>query len=346
VQKYSLTNRANAVLQIIDYGATITSLRVPDREGKIEDVVLGYDSVQEYVDGTAYFGAIVGRYGNRVGKGRFQLDGKAYQVTVNDGENHLHGGKIGFNKVLWEAKILNDSALLLKYVSKDGEEGYPGTVTLKVTYTWRDGTFMKDSGYSKEDYNELRVDYEGTTDKTTILNPTQHSYFNLSGSFTKTVLDHWLSINADSITPVDQGLIPTGQLMSVANTPMDFRTTTEIGARISEPNDQMIYGHGYDHNWVLNDYNGRIQKAAELCELNSGRLMTVFTDQPGLQFYSGNFLDGTAKGKDGIAYQHRTGLCLEAQAFPDSPNRPQFPAVTLRPGKVYRQTTIYRFSTR
>jgi aldose 1-epimerase len=333
VRQYTLTNRAGAVVQIIDYGATVTSLRVPDRDGKIQDVVLGYDTVQGYVDGTAYFGAIVGRYGNRIDKGRFQLDGKTYQLTVNDGENHLHGGKIGFNKVLWEAQILNDAALMLKYVSKDGEEGYSGTVTLKVTYAWTDK-------------NELRIDYEGTTDKPTILNPTHHSYFNLTGSFAQTILGHQLLMEADNITPVDKGLIPTGQLMSVANTPMDFRTSMAIGARISDPNEQMGFGHGYDHNWVLRKYSGQVRKAAELYEPNSGRLMTVFTDQPGLQFYSGNFLDGTAKGKDGVAYQHRTGLCLEAQAFPDTPNKPQFPPVTLKPEKVYRQTTVYQFSTR
>jgi aldose 1-epimerase len=333
VRQYTLTNAAGAVLQIIDYGAAVTSLRVPDRNGKFQDVVLGYDSVQGYVNGTAYLGAIVGRYGNRIGKGRFQLDGKEYQLTVNDGENHLHGGKIGFDKVLWEAQILNDSALLLKYVSKDGEEGYPGTVTLKVTYTWTDK-------------NELRIDYEGTTDKTTILNPTHHSYFNLAGSFTQTILGHQLSIESDNITPVDKGLIPTGRLLSVANTPMDFRTSALIGARISDPNEQMGYGHGYDHNWVLRNFNGQVREAAELYEPASGRLMTVFTDQPGLQFYSGNFLDGAAIGKDGVAYQYRTGLCLEAQAFPDTPNKAQFPPVTLKPEKVYRQTAIYQFSTR
>jgi aldose 1-epimerase len=333
VHQYTLTNRAGSIVQIIDYGATVTSLRVPDRSGKMEDVVLGYDSAQGYANDTAYFGAIVGRYGNRIGKGRFALDGKQYQVTINDGENHLHGGKIGFNKVLWDAQILNDTALQLKYVSKDGEEGYPGTVTLKVTYTWTDK-------------NELRVDYEGTTDKPTILNPTHHSYFNLSGSFTQPILTHQLLIEADGITPVDKGLIPTGQIMSVADTPMDFRTATAIGAHIEDPNEQMSLGRGYDHNWVLRNYSGRVRKAAEVYEPASGRLMTVFTDQPGLQFYTGNFLDGTAKGKEGIAYQHRTGFCLEAQAFPDTPNKPQFPPVTLRPEKAYRQTTIYQFSTR
>lgn len=333
VLQYTLTNSAGISAQVIDYGATITSLRVPDRSGKMDDVVLGYDSLQGYIDGTAYFGAIVGRYGNRIGKGQFQLDGKQYQLTINDGENHLHGGKIGFNKVLWQSKLLSPSSVELQYIGKDGEEGYPGTVTLKVTYTLTDK-------------NELRINYEGTTDKPTILNPTQHSYFNLSGSFTNTILDHVLTIEADRFTPVDKGLITTGQLAEIANTPLDFRTPTAIGARINDPLEQMAFGKGYDHNWVLRGTAGQLRKAVELYEPKSGRLMTMYTDQPGVQFYSGNFLDGAARGKNGVAYQHRTGLCLEAQAYPDTPNKPQFPSVTLRPGQVYRQTTVYQFSTK
>ena len=336
VYRYTLTNPSGVTAQIIDYGATLTSLRVPDRNGEMSDIVLGYDTLQQYIDGTAYFGAIVGRYGNRIGKGQFQLDGKQYQLTINDGENHLHGGRIGFNKVLWDATVISDSeepSLQLQYTSPDGEEGYPGTVTLKVVYT-----LTADNG--------LRIDYEGTTDQPTILNPTHHSYFNLSGSFENTILNHLLTIEADSFTPVDEGLIPTGEIASVADTPMDFRTPTAIGAHIDDSDPQLIYGKGYDHNWVLRDFTGKVRKAAELYEPESGRVMTVFTDQPGLQFYSGNFLDGTAIGKNGIAYQHRTGLCLEAQAFPDTPNKPNFPPATLRPGEVYRQTTIYQFSSR
>jgi aldose 1-epimerase len=333
VLQYTLTNRAGLSAQTINYGATLTSLKVPDRAGKMDDIVLGYDSLQGYMDGTAYFGAIVGRYGNRIGKGQFQLDGKQYQVTINDGENHLHGGKIGFNKVLWQANQTSPSSIEFQYVSKDGEEGYPGTVTLKVTYTLTDK-------------NELRINYEGTTDQPTILNPTHHSYFNLSGSLTNTILDHVLTIEADQYTPVDKGLITTGKLAEVANTPMDFRTPIAIGARINDSFEQLAFGKGYDHNWVLRGKAGQVHKAVELYEPKSGRLMTVYTDQPGMQFYSGNFLDGTAKGKNGIAYQRRTGLCLEAQAFPDTPNKPQFPTVTLRPGQVYRQTTVYQFSTK
>jgi aldose 1-epimerase len=336
VHQYTLTNGAGLTALVIDYGATLTSLSVPDRNGKSADIVLGYDNLEGYINGTAYFGAIVGRYGNRIGKGKFQLDGQSYQLTINDGENHLHGGRIGFNKVLWDAKILGDgsaASLQLQYVSKDGEEGYPGAVTLKVTYTLTGN-------------NELRIEYQGTSDKPTILNPTQHSYFNLSGNFNNTILDHLLMIEADSITPVDKGLIPTGQLTTVANTPMDFRSPMAIGAHINDRDEQLALGRGYDHNWVLRGPVGKVRKVAELYEATGGRLMSVFTDQPGLQFYSGNFLDGSAKGKNGIAYQQRSGLCLETQAFPDTPNKPEFPSVTLRPGQTYHQTTTYQFSTK
>lgn len=334
VYQYTLSNTSGSKVKIIDYGAIVTSLEVPDRSGKIEDIVLGCDSLLDYVNGKSYFGAIVGRYGNRIGKGQFKLDGKSYQVTVNDGENHLHGGKLGFDKVLWNARIVEASAepsLALTYISPDGEEGYPGKVTLTVTYTLTEK-------------NELRVEYKGTTDKTTILNPTHHSYFNLSGNMTNTILDHVLTIESDSMTPVDKGLITTGKYINVANTPMDFRKPTAIGAHIDDNYEQLVFGKGYDHNWVLRNYNGKVRKVAEVYEPKSGRLMTVLTDQPGIQFYSGNFLDGTVKGKKGIVYQHRTGLCLEAQCYPDSPNKPEFPSVVLRPGNVYHQTTIYQFS--
>ena len=336
VFQYALKNKSGATLKVITFGAVVTSLTVPDRNGKLEDVVAGYDSLQGYMYNTNYFGAIVGRYGNRIGKGQFTLEGKKYQVTVNDGVNHLHGGKIGFSKELWTANIVKDSAgpsIQLTYISKDGEEGYPGKVTLSVTYTLTDN-------------NELRIVYEGTTDKTTIFNPTHHSYFNLSGSFNNTILDHLLTIEADSITPVDKGLITTGKYLDVTNTPMDFRTPTAIGTRINDQFEQLTFGKGYDHNWVIKNYSkGKVRKAAEVYEQKSGRLMTVYTDQPGLQFYSGNFLDGTAKGK-GVSYQSRTGLCLEAQCYPDSPNKPEFPSATLRAGDVYHQTTIYQFSTK
>lgn len=334
VFQFMLHNNSGMKVQIINFGAIVTSISVPDRNGKFEDVILGYDSLSGYVNDNSYQGAIVGRYGNRIGKGKFKLDDKEFQLTINDGENHLHGGKIGFHKVLWDAKVVSDTgepALALTYISPDGEEGYPGNVTLTVTYTLTNN-------------NELRIDYKGTTDKPTILNPTHHSYFNLTGNPENTILDHQLMIDADTFTPVDKGLITTGEKKSVDKTPMDFRTPFAIGARINDKFEQLTFGKGYDHNWVLRNYDGKVNKTVELYEPLSGRLMTVYTDQPGMQFYSGNFLDGSIKGKKRISYQYRTGLCLEAQCFPDSPNKPEFPSVTLRPGQEYNQTTIYQFS--
>jgi len=335
IYQYTLTNKSGATLKVINYGAIVTSLTIPDRNGKFGDVILGYDSLQAYVDDKCFFGAIVGRYGNRIGKGKFKLDGKEYQVTVNEGENHLHGGKLGFNKVLWDARTMQDtagSAIELTYVSTDGEEGYPGKVTLTVIYTLTDN-------------NELKIEYKGTTDKTTVLNPTHHSYFNLSGSFNNTILDHVVMIDANAITPVDKSLIPTGKLLDVSKTPMDFRTPIAIGAHIDDDFEQLKIAGGYDHNWVLRNYDGKVRTVAEVYEPKSGRLMTVITDQPGIQFYSGNFLDGTGKGK-GVTYQKRSGLCLESQCYPDSPNKPEFPSATLKPGEEYHQTTIYQFSTK
>ncbi|MGA7160935.1 MAG: aldose epimerase family protein [Bacteroidota bacterium] len=336
VFRYSLKNDSGMRVQIINYGAIVTNIYVKDRDGNFSDVVLGYDSLQGYVNDKTYFGAIVGRYGNRIGKGKFRLDGKEYQLTLNDGQNHLHGGTMGFNKVLWNAEPMEDEAgpsLKLTYTSKDGEEGYPGTVTTTVTYTLTKN-------------NALEIRYEGTTDKPTVFNPTHHSYFNLTGTLTKTILDHRLMIAADSMTPVGPGLITTGAIVSVANTPMDFRAMTPIGSHIGDQNEQLKLARGYDHNWVLRDYNKQLRKVAEVDEPTTGRVLTLFTDQPGLQFYTGNFLDGTQKGKNGIAYQFRTGFCLEAQCYPDSPNKPNFPSAVLRPGDVYRQTTIYQFSTK
>jgi aldose 1-epimerase len=330
VSLYTLTIRTGASVKITNFGATVTSLSVPDRNGKQEDVVLGYDSFKDYADGISYFGATVGRYANRIAKGKFTLEGKEYRLAINSGKNNLHGGNIGFDKALWDANIIQETAnpaIEMSYRSADGEEGFPGNVTLTVRYTLTE-------------INELRIEYTGTSDNITVLNPTHHSYFNLSGSFTNSILNHELSIYADSITPVDDSLIPTGQLMDVTNTPMDFRSPLTIGTRINDRFEQLIFGGGYDHNWVLNNYDRKVHKAAELYENISGRLMTVYTDQPGLQFYSGNFINGKGKG---VIYKPRTGLCLEAQCFPDSPNKPQFPSVILKPGDVYRQTTIYQF---
>ena len=333
IYSYTLTNNNGMSATIINYGATVVNLHVPDKNGKIEDVILGYDSLSSYVKGASYFGGIVGRYGNRIAKGKFTLDGKEYQLPTNNGVNSLHGGTIGFNKRVWEAKELNGSTLQLTYVSPDGEEGYPGTLTLTVTY-------------SLTDKDGLKIDYKATTDKPTILNPTNHCYFNLTGNPNNTILNHILMINADKFTPVDSTLIPMGQLEDVANTPMDFRKPTEIGKRINDDFQQLKFAGGYDHNWVLNNYNGSVREAATLYDSTSGILLKVLTDQPGIQFYSGNFLDGKDKGKDGIYYKFRTGLCLECQHFPDSPNEKNFPSVVLKPGETYTQTTVYEFSVK
>lgn len=333
---YTLTNKNGMEVKIINYGATVVSLKVPDKNNKFDDVVMGYDKLEDYINGNSYFGCIVGRFGNRINKGRFKLDGKEYQLTINDGENHLHGGTVGFNKVLWNAETAStDTAQSLKltYISKDGEQGYPGNLTIQVIYTLNDK-------------NELVIDYSAETDKPTIVNPTHHSYFNLSGSFENTILNHELMIDADYITPVNNQLIPTGVLMKVDNTPFDFRKFHKIGERINEQHEQLIFGKGYDHNWVLNNYNGNVRKVAELYEPLSGRAMEVLTDQPGIQFYSGNFLNKSIKGKNGVTYDYRTGLCLETQHYPDSPNHSTFPSVVLRPGERYKQKTIYRFIVR
>lgn len=334
VYQYTLTNSSGSKVSVINYGAIITSIIVPDRKGKYEDVALGYDTLQEYINDSTFLGSIVGRYGNRIGKGQFQLEGKTYKLAVNNGENHLHGGIVGFNKRYWDAEPLDASepALKLTLISPDGEEGYPGKVTLVVTYT-------------VTNKNELRVDYKGTTDKTTVLNPTQHSYFNLSGNPSLPILDHQLGIESDSVTVVDKGQIPTGKFADVAGTPLDFRTMKRIGDRIDDKFEQLLIGGGYDNNWVLRNYSKQVRKVAEVYEPKSGRVMTVFSDQPGIQFYSGNSLT-EAKGKSGVSFKRRTGLCLEAQGYPDSPNKPAFPSVVLKPGEVYTQTTVYQFSAR
>lgn len=335
VTLYTLTNASGAEVKVINFGAIVVSLKVPDKQGTLRDVVFGYDDLAGYVKDKNFFGATVGRYGNRIAAGKFTLDGKSYQLDTNDGPNHLHGGAGGIFKKLWKAEPVKgkEPGVKLTYVSKDGEQGYPGTVTLTLTYTLT----------AK---NGLRIDYKGTTDKPTILNPTHHSYFNLSGDPTHTILDEELRIDADKTTPVGPGLIPTGKLADVEGTPLDFRKPTKIGARIDAKDEQLDLGKGYDHNWVLRNYNKKVRKVAELYDPTSGIDMQILTDQPGLQFYSGNFLNGSVHGKQGVAYQHRTALCLEAQDFPDSPNHPNFPSAVLRPGQHYTQTTIYQFSAR
>jgi aldose 1-epimerase len=341
---YILKNKNGIEVKIINYGATVVSLTAPDRNGKFEDVVLGYDNLEDYENDKSYFGAIVGRYGNRIGKGKFKLDGKEYQLSINNGENHLHGGTNGFNKKVWIVvgtsddkyfELMGGSFVTMKYVSIDGEEGYPGNVELTVNYT-----LTKD--------NEISINYTALSDKNTIINPTHHSYFNLTGDPNKTILDHELMLDADKFTPVDKGLIPTGKFTDVANTPMDFRKPTKIGERINENYEQLKFGLGYDHNWVLNKHQELLPKIASLYESNSGRFMEVWTNQPGIQFYSGNFLDGKVNGKNGVMYQYRTGLCLETQHFPDSPNKQDWPTTVLKASRTlpYRQTTIYKFSTK
>lgn len=335
VTLFTLVNANGIRMRVMSYGAIILSLEVPDRDGKMADIVLGYDTLGDYLEDTPYFGAVVGRYGNRIGKGRFTLDGVEYKLATNNGPNHLHGGRKGFDKVVWQALPVKDAhraGVKFSYVSPDGEEGYPGNLSVTMTY-WLTSA------------NELRIEYEATTDKPTPVNLTHHSYFNLAGHASGTILGHELMLNADRFTPVDEGLIPTGALRPVDGTPMDFRTPTAIGARIAADDEQLKFGGGYDHNWVLNRDDTALCLAARVYEPTTGRVLEVRTTEPGIQFYSGNFLDGSNVGKGGHAYQHRGGFCLEAQHFPDSPNKPDFPSTILRPGQKYTQTTVYRFAT-
>ncbi len=331
---YTLRNDSGMTVKITNFGATIQSIIVPGKGGKLADVVFGYDSIQGYLNGTQYFGATIGRYANRIAKGTFSLDGKVYHLPINNGVNTLHGGTKGFNKRLWTADTMetrDGPSVKMTYVSKDGEEGFPGTVTATVIFTL-------------EGDNSLKIHYTATTDKPTVINMTNHSYFNLSGDPSRPITDEELMINADFYTPVDSTQIPTGQIAPVAGTPMDFRKLTIIGSRINEDNTQLKIGHGYDLNWVLNDYHGEIRKAAELYDPLTNRLLDIYTDQPGIQFYSGNVLDGSEIGKGGVAYNFRTALALETQHFPNSPNDPKFPSTVLLPGQKYETTTIYKFS--
>ena len=333
VEAFTLTNANGIELRTISYGAIIVSLRVPDRTGRMDDIVLGYDSLQGYLRVSPYFGAIVGRYGNRIGSGRFTLDGRTYRLATNNGPNHLHGGNRGFDKVVWQAEPLqNDSGVgvTFTYTSPDGEEGYPGTLLARVSYTLTDR-------------DELVVEYHATTDQATPVNLTQHTYFNLAGDGRGDILGHELLINADSFTPVDSTLIPTGSMAPVDGTPFDFRTPTAIGARIGADDQQLRFGGGYDHNFVLQQEDAAIGRAARVVEPSTGRTLDIYTTEPGLQFYSGNFLDGTITGKGGRVYHHRYGLCLETQHYPDSPNQPQFPSTVLRPGQEYRSRTVWVF---
>ncbi|AMP97570.1 Aldose 1-epimerase [Pedobacter cryoconitis] len=329
---YTLKNKNGAEAAITNYGGRLVSLLVPDRKQKLTDVVLGYDSLKSYQKkGEPYFGAIIGRYGNRIAKGKFVLDGKSYQLQVNDGTNTLHGGADGFYSKVWTAKKTDAQTLELSYLAKDNEAGYPGNLTVKVTYKLTDD-------------NALMISYSAVTDKTTIVNLTNHAYFNLNGAGNQTITDHLLTIEADAYTPVDKTLIPTGKIEKVSGTPFDFTKPTLIGERINDKNEQLEYGKGYDHNFVLRSGSG-LRKAATVMSPKTGIAMEVLTTEPGIQFYSGNFLTGKDQdGKGKVSYAHRSAFCLETQHFPDAPNQPSFPATVLKPGKVYQTTTVYKFS--
>jgi aldose 1-epimerase len=332
VELFTFAREGAPTVAITNLGGHIVEVLAPDRAGRVADVTLGYRDFAGYLADTNYFGCIVGRYANRIAKGRFTLDGKTYTLAVNNGPNSLHGGPTGFQTRVWTPKVVtgpDGDALELTYVSKDGEEGYPGTLTAKVVYSLR-----KDGG--------LAIDYTATTDAPTVVNLTNHAYFNLAGEGEGTILGHEMQIEADAFTPVDATLIPTGKIQPVEGTPFDFRKPVAIGARIDAPDDQLEAGGGYDHNFVLRGKTGELRLVARVREPKSGRVLEVLTTEPGIQFYSGNFLDGTVVGKSGKPYVRRGGFCLEAQHFPDSPNEPSFPSVVLRPGQTYRQTTVYR----
>jgi aldose 1-epimerase len=333
VEIFTLRNANGMEAAIMTYGAIVQALRIPSQGGAPVDVVLGFDDLNGYLTDEPYFGAIVGRYGNRIGNARFVLEGVEYKLPANDGPNCLHGGTRGFDKHVWTPKDASGAdgpAVQLTYLSKDGEEGFPGNLTATVTYTL-------------SDRNELRIEYHATTDKATVLNLTNHSYFNLAGQGEGDILGHEVTIEADRTTPVDSTLIPTGQLEPVAGTPFDFRQPHAIGERIGADNEQLKFGKGYDHNFVLNQASGAMGLAARVRDPKSGRTMEVSTDQPGLQFYTGNFLDGHIHGKGGKVYPRRGAFCMETQHFPDSPNKPQFPTSVLRPGQEYKTTTVFRF---
>ena len=336
VDLYTLRNVHAVEAKITNYGGILVSLKVPDRNGKFADVVLGYNDLDSYLKGSPYFGAIVGRYGNRIAKGRFTLNGVEYKLAVNNGENTLHGGLKGFDKVVWtgkEMKTKDGPSVVLTYLSKDGEEGYPGNLNVRVVYTLTNN-------------NELKIDYSATTDKDTVTNLTHHSYFNLAGEGNGDILNHLVTINADRFLPTDAGSIPTGELRKVAGTPFDFLTAHRIGERINQDDEQLKLGNGYDHTWIINGRPGTLRLAATAYEATSGRTMQVWTTEPGVQFYTGNFLDGTLTGKSGKIYQRRFGFCFETQHYPDSPNHPAFPTTTLKKGATYTSTTIYRFGSR
>jgi len=335
VDLYTIRNSRGFEAKITNYGGILVSLKVPDRNGKFDDVVLGFNDFNSYIKNDPYFGAIIGRYGNRIAKGRFTLNGVEYKLAVNNGENHLHGGIKGFDKVVWNGvarSTKGGAEIVLTYLSKDGEEGYPGNLNVTVVYRLTN--------------NELRIDYSATTDKDTVTNLTHHSYFNLAGEGNGDILNHLVTINANQFVPIDAGSIPTGELRPVAGTPFDFLKATAIGARIEQDEEQLKLGRGYDHTFVIDGRPGMLRQAATAYEQTSGRVMQVWTTEPGMQLYTGNFLDGTLTGKSGKTYPRRSGFCFETQHYPDSPNQPSFPTTTLKQGQTYKSTTIYRFSSR
>jgi aldose 1-epimerase len=334
VNIYTLKNSKGMEVKITNFGGIVVSISVPDKNGKFDDVVLGFDSLKSYENIHPYFGAIIGRYGNRIGNAKFTLEGTDYTLPKNDNENTLHGGLKGFDKAVWNAEEgKNGNSLILTYTSKDGEEGFPGNLNAKVIYTITDS-------------NELKIEYSATTDKTTVINLTNHSYFNLAGAGNGDILSHEIMIDANRFTPIDKGFIPTGEYKNVGGTPFNFSQPTEIGAKIDQKDDQLIFGKGYDHNFVLNKTDNSLTLCARVSEPTSGRVLEVYTTEPGVQFYTGNFLDGTNIGKSGKKYNHRYGFCLETQHFPDSPNKPEFPSTKLKPGDTYRSSTVYKFSVK
>jgi aldose 1-epimerase len=333
---YTLTNVNGLEMKVTNYGGLIISLKTPDRNGVLEDIVLGYDTLGGYLKESPLFGALVGRYANRIAKAKFKLDGKEYTLAANNGSNSIHGGRKGFDKVVWNAEEMlspGGPSLTLTYLSKDMEEGFPGNLKVQVTYALTNS-------------NELKITYQATTDKTTIVNLTQHSYFNLTGNAKRDILDHDLMIPADSIVAIDEMLIPTGQLKRVAGTPLDFTTPHRIGERIDNPDEQLKLGRGYDHCFVLRSSADSLKLGATLTEPVSGRVFDIFTTAPGVQIYSGNFLSGSITGKGGVVYKKRFGICFETGAFPDSPNHAEFPSTVLRPGEIYKTTTVFRFGVK
>ena len=334
VKQFTLTNENGLEMKVITYGAIITSLKTPDKDGKLEDIVLGHDNIEGYIKNDPYLGAVVGRYGNRIANAKFSIDGTEYKLAANNGKNSLHGGIKGFDKVVWNASEINDSTgvgLKLTYRSVDGEEGFPGNLDVTVFYTLNND-------------DELEIQYQAKTDKKTVVNLTQHTYFNLT-AMKEDILNHELSINASNITPVDNTLIPTGELLPVENTPFDFRKAKKVGENINDDHEQIKFGNGYDHNWVLDESEDEINLAAILSDSTSGRIVEVYTTEPGIQFYTGNFLDGTITGKNDVVYKYRSGLCLETQHYPDSPNQPDFPSTLLSPNEDYLTVTKFKFLT-